>query len=399
MNLEPPRSIDAHCCHEVIPMPRNPARIAHLLACLGFVLVALGATMSSRAQTAVGGDLPAAQRQMIAGSLDKSLGSTGVRAGRSANELGWDCLAAVALAKQGDARGKTRARIIADQLMRDVVTSSDGKPLGWTATINDKRCPQGGYDAFGDGSCNPPNTVYAFQTGLATACLASASKLLDDPALLSTAKAVFAAWRPYLIPATPCPDCAYFAMSNDRNDAGRYVRNMSLFMALAGASLGAAGDVQAGQLARRLMASDIAETAHGNKGYLGYMDPAFKKNPGLESDRIENHAAAVAVVSAWIGDLLDSPEYREHGLRILREWATCDNDRCRTGTCNYWAGDPARCQATHTAAYCAFRSVDPMARQRCNEYLERIPAIGSFGQVAVAMGGPIEQSVPKQRKR
>jgi hypothetical protein len=378
-------------------MIRIPVRAARPLASIGVALIAMVAASSISAQTSVAGDLPAAAQQMVASSIDKSLGSTGVKSDRSANDLGWDCLAAVALAEQGDARGKARARIIAGELMRDVVKSADGKPLGWTADIKDKRCPQGGYDAFGDGTCNPPGTVYAFQTGLAVACLASASKLLDDRALLGTAKAVFASWQPYLIPAAPCPDCAYFAMSNSPNDAGRYVRNMSVFMALAGASLDAAGDADAGSLTRRLMASELAETARGNKGYLGFMDPGWKKNPALEADRIENHAAAVAVVSMRVGELLDSSDYRQHGLRVWREWATCNNDRCKAATCSYWAADPARCQATHTAAHCAFRSADPLARERCTQYLEKIPAIGSFGLLAIAVDSPVE--APKQRKR
>jgi len=378
-------------------MIRSPTRVARLLAGLGIAIGTLCAAGTSRAQAPLAADLPAAAQQMIAASIDKSLGSTGVRSDRSANDLGWDCLAAVALAERGDARGKTRAHIIAGALMRDVVKSVDGKPIGWTTEIEDKRCPQGGYDAFGDGTCNPPNTVYAFQTGLATACLASTSKLAGDPAMFDTAKAVFASWRPYLIPAAPCPDCAYFAMSNSPNDAGRYVRNMNVFMALAGASLGAAGDAEAGQLARRLMASELAESAHGNKGYLGYMDRGWKKNPALESDRIENHAASVAIVSKRIGELLDSSDYRQLGLRIWREWATCDNDRCKAATCSYWAADPARCQATQTAAHCAFRSVDPLARERCVQFLEKVQAVGSFGQFAIAVDAPAE--APKQRKR
>lgn len=379
-------------------MQRVPAMFRRLLASASAGLgLLLTAPATLHAQSPLAGDLPAAAQQMIATSLDKSLGSTGLKSDTSASVLGWDCLAAVALAERGDERGKQRARIIADQLMRDIVKSAEGKPLGWTADIKDKRCPQGGYDAFGDGSCNPPSTVYAFQTGLGVACLASASKLLDDRALLDVARTIFAAWRPYLMPATPCPECAYFAMSNSPNDAGRYVRNMNVFMALGGASLAAAGDAEAGQLARRLMASEIAETTRGNKGYLGYMDPGWKKNPALESDRVENHAAAVAIISLRIGELLARNEYRQLAQRIWHEWATCDNDRCKTGTCRYWAGDPARCQATLTAAHCAFRSIDPLARERCVQYLEKIRAIGAVGLLAIAVDAPVE--APKQRKR
>jgi hypothetical protein len=221
--------------------------------------------------------------------------------------------------------------------------------------------------------------------------------LLDDPALLATAKQAFEAWRPFLIPATPCPDCAYFAMSSSPNDAGRYVRNMNVFMALGGASLAAVGDADAGRLAKRLMASELAESARGNKGYLGFMDPGWKKNPALEGDRIENHAAAVAVVSERIGELLASADYRQHGLRVWREWATCDNDRCRAAACRYWAGDPARCQATLTAAHCAFRSADPLARERCVQYLEKTREVGSFGLLSIAIDAPVE--APKQPKR
>lgn len=331
-------------------------------------------------------DLPAGAQERVGASVDAMLKSKSVAKDRSANELGWDCLAATELAAAGDARAAARLRIIVDKLQGDLVKSAQGKPLGWTATIVDKHCPGGGYDAFQDRSCNPPDTTYAFQTGLGIACFARASKPLGDPALLATARQVLAAWQSFLLPQSLCRDCLYFQTSSSPNDAGRYVRNMNVFMAFGAASVGAAGDAEAMQVARRAMASELAESARGNQGYLGVLDPQWIRSKPDESQRIENHAASVAVLAQQMGALTEDPKVQAHAKKVWREWATCDNERCRSATCSYWAADPARCQATQTAAHCAFRSVDARARELCQQYLDKIPAVGSFGVWALGVG-------------
>lgn len=331
-------------------------------------------------------DLTAGGQDRVVASIDAMLKSKSVKKDRSKNNLGWDCLAVTELAASGDPRAVARLRVIVAELKADMIKSAQGKPLGWTASIVDKRCPRGGYDAFQDRTCNPPDTVYAFQSGLGIACLARASKPLGDPALLATARQVLAAWQSFVLPKSLCRDCLYFQTSGSANDAGRYVRNMNVFMAFGAANLGATGDAEAMQIARRAMASELAESARGNQGYLGILDPQWMKSK-KEADRIENHAASVAVLSMQMGNLLGDAKIAQHAKKIWHEWATCDNERCRNATCKYWAADPARCQATTTAAHCAFRSTDPRASESCKQYLDSVPAVGSFGIWALSVGG------------
>ncbi len=364
--------------------PRGWRAVPHALVLAGAWFAAQPALAQSVSPAFA--DLPGAAQERVGASIDAMLASKSVAKDRSANDLGWDCLAATELAARGDPRAVARLRLVVSELQSDLIKSAQGKPLGWTATIVDKRCPAGGYDAFQDRSCNPPDTVYAFQSGLGIACLARASKPLGDPALLGTARQVLAAWQSFLLPQPLCRDCLYFQTSSSLNDAGRFVRNMNVFMAFGAASLGAAGDAEAMQIGRRAMASELAESARGNQGYLGALDPQWVSSK-QEADRIENHAASVAVLSMQMGALMGDAKVEQHAKKVWREWATCDNERCRSATCSYWAADPARCQATQTAAHCAFRGIDPLARESCQQYLDRVPAVGSFGIWALGVGG------------
>lgn len=358
------------------------SRLALVLACAWLVVPPVVAQATSPAFA----DLSGAAQERVGASIDAMLKSKSVAKDRSANDLGWDCLAATELAAAGEPRAAARLRVIVTKLQGDMIKSAHGKPLGWTASTVDKRCPGGGYDAFQDRSCNPPDTAYAFQSGLGIACLARASKPLGDPALLATARQVLGSWQAFLLAKTPCPDCLYFQTSSSANDAGRYVRNMNVFMAFGAASLGAAGDAEAMRIARRAMASELAESARGNKGYLGALDPQWAKSAS-EADRIENHAASVAVLSMQMATLMGDAKVEQHARKVWREWATCDNERCRTATCSYWAADPARCQTTQTAAHCAFRGTDARARKWCQQYLDKVPAVGAFGIWALGVGG------------
>jgi hypothetical protein len=299
---------------------------------------------------------------------------------RSANDLGWDCLAATALLKQGNEGVRKNVVSIADQMKNAVVRSaSTSKPIGWPASIDDKRCPNGGYDAFGDNTCNTPETTYAFQSGLGIACLAKASTALRDPALLQIAKDVFSHWQSQTLQKNLCDKCIYFATSDSANDDERYVRNMNVFMAYAAAVLGAETH-EAGpkKIAALAMQSDIVERKGNNRGYLGKLDPQWHLKAS-EADRIENHSAAIAVLSLEIGKLLGSQSITAHGRTVWRDWATCDNDRCRKAGCQYWAGNAGECQATHTAAHCAFRSGNDVADAQCTQYLRSTKRVSSFG--------------------
>lgn len=307
---------------------------------------------------------------------------------RDAGDLGWDCLAAIALVEAGDKQAATQLRAIS-KVLSDKVLRRGTAPAGWPYQgTSANSCPNGGLDAFGDGTCNGPDTVYSFQTGLGIACLAKAGALLNDRDLITTASQVMDYWQGFMLADKPCKDCAYYLYSDNPNDRGRYVRNVNLFMAFGAAALASAtGDKTQATRARQVIASELNETASGNMGYLGRLDRQWIAKRAEASQNIENHAAAMAVLADQIGVYAALPEARKHGQQLWQEWAMCDNKRCQVADCKVWGGDPLRCQATLTAAHCAFRSVDPRARAKCEEYLTRVKILPTFGIWSVVAGG------------
>jgi hypothetical protein len=326
------------------------------------------------------GEFRVEPRTKMTQSTDVFFRDLKVNPDRSANDLGWDCLAATALLKQGNDGVRKYVVSIANQMKNAVVRSpSTSKPIGWPASIDDKRCPNGGYDAFGDNTCNAPDTTYASQTGLGIACLAKASTALHEPALMEIAKHVFSHWQSQTLQKNVCNNCIYFATSDNANDDDRYVRNMNVFMAYAAAVLGSeTHDPGPKKMAALAVQSDIVERKGNNRGYLGKLDPQWHLKAS-EADRIENHSAAIAVLSLEIGKLLGSQTITDHGRTVWRDWATCDNDRCSKADCKYWAGNAGQCQATHTAAHCAFRAGNDMADAQCTRYLNSTKRVSSFG--------------------
>ncbi len=328
---------------------------------------------------------PKAQAKVQAGIQALLRGSGPKSATRPPNDLAWDCIALAALMQRGEERAANPLREIASNLESQLIVRA-GVTLGWPARASSPRCANGGYDAFNDGSCNAPDTTYAFQTGLAMACLAEAGSLLKTPRLVQLAQAVDDQWRRRLLPKAPCADCSYFPISDNVNDAGRYVRNMNVFMGFGEAAVYAADRSDARRkAAAQALGSDMAEVGQGNRGYLGRLDRAFVAEKA-ESDRIENHSAAVAMIALRSSQLLGEPRLANHGLEVWRTWAHCNNDRCRKSDCNYWAGDPAKCQATVSGAHCAFRQLDDSARRLCQAYLAAAPRVPSVGVWAVLLG-------------
>ncbi|MER2515706.1 MAG: hypothetical protein ABTR92_04740 [Candidatus Accumulibacter phosphatis] len=333
-------------------------------------------------------DLPGVAQSKVVAFIKGFLNSTRSMANRDAGDLGWDCLAAAALLEAGDKRAGAKLRATA-QLLADTAVRSKGVIKGWRYQgKSPDSCPHGGLDAFGDGTCNTPNTVYSFQTGLGIACLATAGDFLGNKEFLTMAGQVLSFWQQYTLAAVPCTGCAYYLYSDHSNDSGRYVRNINVFMAYGAAVLGiAASDPAATQLARRAMRSELDERRAGNEGYLGRLDPQWISKQADASQNVENHAAAMAVLSDQIGVLLASKEFRDHGLGVWEKWATCDNKRCRTANCRFWGGDASKCQATLTAAHCAFRKKSPLASSQCGEYLSRASSLPPFGLWATIVGG------------
>ena len=333
-------------------------------------------------------------------SIPGFLANKKINPDRSANDLGWDCLAAGALVEAGNAGAADKLTVVAEQMLQQAVRSRKGdKPIGWSSSIAGRpacvRAERGGDgngrgqgrddDRGGIGSCDGTDITYAFQTGLGIACLSRASTLLNRPDFLEAAQSAFAYWDRQRLKAPPCKDCIFYATSDSAADSRLYVRNMNVFMAFGAASLAqATKDERYADAARKAMRSDVWERGQGNRGYLSKLDPLWSSRAN-EAERIENHSASVALLSVKIGRMLHSDELVAHGLTVWRDWATCDNDRCRKAGCKYWAGDAQQCQATGTAAHCAFRQDDPLAAAQCNQYLSRVPRVPGYGIWAASL--------------
>lgn len=333
-------------------------------------------------------DLPADIQAKVQASVLGFLSSRAVIETRDAGDLGWDCLAASALADAGVADAGKKLVAIADRLVAAAIPGRQGI-AGWAYLGGSaNRCPDGGLDAFGDGTCNLRTTTYSFQTGLGIACLANAGRTSGRSDLLAKAQEALNYWSGFAVRATPCADCISFLYSDHPNDRGRFVRNVNIFMGYGAAVLGTAsanaGDVA---IAKQVMRADIREREAGNMGYLGMADPQWVAKRADASQNIENHAAAMAALIYELGAKLDSPAERSHGRALWQEWAACDNKRCRAADCKVWGGDATRCQATLTATHCMFRKVDPRADAQCREYLARVAVIPSFGIWSIVAGG------------
>ena len=106
---------------------------------------------------------------------------------RSANDLGWACMAASSLVSNSLIGSREKLELLTDRLSGMVVRDSAGNPLGWTGgksssvvcnSLNNSECR------------NQVGEVYGFQTGIAIACLAKAGKILQNKKYLSIAKEV-----------------------------------------------------------------------------------------------------------------------------------------------------------------------------------------------------------------
>lgn len=320
---------------------------------------------------------------------DKILAAAGAlvkaksRPARSASGLAWECLATIQLAGLGYEGSLERLASIADDMLLLAVKSrGTEKTIGWSSAAKNRACGFSEKNSRVPSACEGTDIVYAFQSGLGMACLVPASIILQRSDLMNEAKDVMSYWR-LRIKKAPCDDCVYFAMSDSPTDEDRYVRNMNLFLAFGASELGVTAKL--GELlvmAKKAVRSDIWERENGNRGYFGKLDPLWTSRPG-EAERIENHSAFVAVLLTTMAKKLSDQAFDRHALTVWRDWATCDNQRCQTAGCTYWAGDPSECQATATAAHCAFRFRDNTAKSKCTEYLSRVGNVNAYGIWAI----------------
>lgn len=310
------------------------------------------------------------------------------RRDRSANDLAWECLATIQLTKLGYEGSEERLGVIADgMLLLAVKSTRTGKAIGWPSAANHVACVHGGEDSNLPAACEGSDTVYAFQSGLGMACLAPSSIILQRSDLMNAAKDVMGYWE-LRIKKTPCKDCIYFAMSDSATDKDRYVRNMNLFLAFGASELGETAKIdELIVMAQKAVRSDIWERENGNRGYLGKLDPLWTSRPG-EAERIENHSASIALLLNIMVQTLGDPALNHHALTVWHDWASCENKRCQTAGCKYWAGDPSQCQATATAAHCAFRFRDNVAKSKCDQFMALVPTVNAYGIWAVLQAHP-----------
>jgi hypothetical protein len=358
-----------------------------LLACL---LMAEPSAARADALTAAVSDLSAEGQARVTGSV-KSFLRARPDDDRSAGSLGWDCQAALVLAELKVEGARERLAGIAESMAAAGARSrAGGKTVGWGAPeeVAKGACVPSKGAAGDPAQCAAGDTtVFGFQSGLGIACLAAAGAVLQRPALTDAARDAMRYWDQHRKAKAPCKDCTYFAMSDSARDSERWVRNMNLFIALGASELGrATNDPVALNTARTAVRADQWERESGNRGYLGKLDPLWTSRAG-EAERIENHSAFMALLIDSIGRTLKDPAIDKHALTVWRDWATCDNKRCLTVGCKYWAGDPKQCQATATAVHCGFRKRDALARSSCESYLAQTKSVGSVGLWAALGAG------------
>lgn len=194
------------------------------------------------------------------------------------------------------------------------------------------------WDAFGDGTKNSVDTVYAFQTGLATWCLAEAASVTGDASYRALADRVLSEYRrAAFVPAGPaypidCPSCGYFWYSTNANDVSRFVKNTNIEMAVASLVLDRYGaDAAARTVGEAAAASQLREIRDAmNYGYFGRFDPYFSPS----ANRFDDHNSFEAYLLLRAGELLGSSDhvaaardhymaYVTHGSRNYVAYSAC----------------------------------------------------------------------------
>lgn len=303
---------------------------------------------------------------------------------KDADALGvaYDCLAALARSSRGDKALLIRAKASGDELLTKV-TLDGNKRTGWPylqkMTEESRKCGQAGaLDAFGDATCNPPETPYMLQTGYAVTCLAQLSIVTgEDKYIQAARKAVSDSWS-LGSTVTGCKDCFYYWYSYHANDLNRYVRNTNVVMGLGLAWMFAA----TGETVYRDRALAIARAEHheilsGNAGYFGVDDPKYRANPKFEAQRIENHVPHQAKGLKDISKLTGNVQALNDAKSEMNSFLNCRNDRCRPDNCKAWAAPPA-CRATATIAPCILADQGDPYRSQCQAVLKELSRLNAF---------------------
>jgi len=325
---------------------------------------------------------PASEAALLAAGK-RSATAYNTRANPVLPSLAYACLAGAALYDNGDAGAAAIARASADLIMAKLV-SKNGKPAGWAYEGTENCAGPGTSDSFSDGSCNTGDTVYAFQTGLASTCLARATLVTNDPRYARTAQAVLHRWGQTA--EAPCPSCVQFQPGDSPNDQHRFIRNDNLLLGMAAAwTYAATGDREMQRLARGVARIEAREMAAKNVGYFSIFDRKYQADPKRESARLENHYPFIAKGLEDIGVLTGDPAARALARRAMADYIDCRGADCSRAPCTRWAAAPG-CWATPQALTPCFFRNDPQFAAACARVLAQKPRFGGYQTWVVADG-------------
>ena len=298
-----------------------------------------------------------------------------------AGSAAWDCLAAVSAKSVAPQITKAKMTAAADYLVETGTQGGAGR-VGWgyDQTIVGKGCKASGeLSTFSHAICNPAQTHYAFESGLAITCLARAYEVTRNQSYLATAKQAMHAWSDLGSNAKDCPTCFTYWYSDQSGDRGRYVRNSNVLMGMANAWLfHATGENGYRDRAQAVANAERRELAAGNYGYFGIDDERYAKDPQGESQRIENHVPYVAKGLFDIGRVLKDPQITNASATAMRAWMACDNARCRSRDCQVWAAQPGQCQMNVTLAPCFLSSLGSPFRQYCVQAADNVAVFSNY---------------------
>lgn len=333
----------------------------------------------------IGSDLLEGSQARIRQDLTTHAEATGRVEGRSANTLSQECIFAAELVRRGDSRFVPYLKARVDALLAVAIMQSDDA-MTWSRRAEEGGaglCPSGGFDAFSDGTCDPPGTPYAFQSAMALMCLGRAAVVLNDVDLSSRIQPSLKFWASRTTTPSGCKGCTYFWPSGNPNDSNRLVRNTNIYLALTMAT--GMPDTKAPLLIATSLASEAFEKKSGNHGYYSVLDPIMMRRP-LEKERTENHMAGLATALLALYHLTGQSSALELANWNYSVWARCSNQGCQTRPCSYWAADPNRCRASYTFAHCAFRKHDPNARAICDSLVSSGSRLGNTSLMFIMTG-------------
>ncbi|MGO4572907.1 hypothetical protein [Microvirga sp. 2TAF3] len=339
----------------------------------------------ARKSATIGSGLSPSAQQLVSKAIDAQTRAADKAEGRPANSLAVDCMFAAELVRQGDKRFTPYLQARVDALLKLASQTESGGPT-WSRRKEDndlKRCPAGGIDAFGDGTCDPPGTPYAFQSGLALTCLGRAAEVLGRQDLQKLGNGSLPYWAKRASSPAACGNCLYFWSSGNADDRNRYVRNTNIYLSLGAAAV--AQNDKDWSLVKRSVAAESFEQRMGNQGYLGALDPQWAIKPG-EKTRTEDHMAGMAAALLSIHNLRNDPEALQLARWNYKTWANCSDSLCSLNKCSYWSGDPKQCKASATFVHCTFRQIDPNAKALCEIALSKSEKLNT-GELLFILAG------------